>query len=402
MGTQHHVGDLLVWCVREASSGEPSSSLLSALARTDPAALAAAAEYHGVAPAIYGLVGSSSELPEGILAGLERAYRLQWQVQLRSLADLAEVVPVLGGLGVPWAVVKGPVLAEVVYDRSITRSYIDLDVLVHRSTLPDVLDALEASGAWVRDRNWTLVRSGMRGELTMGLRYGSALDLHWHLFNEPRVRRAFSVSIEELLARTRDVWVNGTRTPTLDPSDTLVHIAAHASLAGGNRLVWFKDLQQLIEHDAPDWDAVIRRSRASGLALLVATMLERSRRIFYADVPSNVLQALAPRFGWRAVVGLAGRLSPAERSFDRLLSTRTVVAATRRSTPASAAELARAVAVEVVKPLFTEPGHPWRRWALRRPPLTDVFTDNPLAHPSGEVEDRAAFLDHISRAPVEP
>lgn len=402
MDGRQHVGDLLVWCLREASSGEPSPSLLEALATADPGALVAAAEHHGVAPAVYGLVGASSVLPDDLVAGLERAYRRQWQVQLRSLADLAELVPVLDGLGVPWALVKGPVLAEVVYDRSLPRSYLDLDVLVHRTTFPEVLGALEAAGAWVRDRNWTLVRSGVRGELTMGLPHGSALDLHWHLFNEPRVRRAFRVPIEELLARTRHVQVAGVRTPTLDPADTVMHIAAHACLAGGNRLVWFKDLQQLAQHDAPDWDAVVRRSRAYGLSLLVATMLQRSRRLFDAEVPPDVLQALAPGVGWRAVVAVAGRLSPPQRSFARPLSARTVMAATRRSGPASAVELARSVVVDVAKPLLTEPRHPWRRWILRQPPLADVAEENPLVRPSGEVDDRAAFLAHLSRAPVEP
>lgn len=398
--TAGDIGDLLVWCLRQAGSPAPSLPLLDAVTKADPGALAAAAEHHGVAPTVYALLGASPGVPEELLVELESAYRRQWQVQLRSLADLAQLVPVLDGLGVDWVVVKGPVLAEVVYDRSIGRSYIDLDVLVHRSTLPLVLDALEASGAWVRDRNWTMIRAGVRGELTLGLPHGSALDLHWHVFNEPRVRRAFSVSITELLARARHVSVQGIRTPTLDPTDTLIHIATHAGLAGGYRLIWFKDLQQLIAHDAPDWDAVVRRSRTFGVALVVATMLERSRSTLGADVPTEVLDALAPALGWRAVVGLAGRLSPTEGSFGRQLTARTLVAATRRSGPASAVELARAVVVDVLKPVLTERGHPWRRRILGEPPRPAV--GNPLIRPSGEDVDRAAFLGYVSQAPVEP
>lgn len=394
------VGDILVHCLRQAGAAEASASLRQALRGVVPMSLVEAAEHHGVAPAVYRILGGSPELPGEVLAGLEAAYRRQWQVNLRILADLTELVPVFDGLGVRWVVVKGPVLAQAIYDGHITRSYIDLDVVVHRVDLPAVLDALESSGAWLRDRNWTLIRSGMRGELTLGLPHGSALDLHWHLFNEPRVRRAFSVPIGELLARSRRVSVNGISTPTFDPADTLIHIAAHASLAGGYRLVWFKDLEQVIAHDSPDWDDVVQRSRAYGAALMVATMLERSRQLLDADVPSEVLDALAPGHGWRAVVGLAGRLSPTERSFGRQLTARTLVSSTRRSGPASAVALIRSVAVDVMKPLLTEPAHPWRRGILgARAPSS---APNPLTRPSGEDIDRSAFLRHVSQAPVDP
>ncbi len=395
------IGAFLVRCLREAGSHAPSESLGPAAQLIEPGALVAAAYHHGVAPTVCSVLARVAGVPPVMVEMLQQAYEHQWQIHLRTLGDLAEVVPVLDGSGARWAVVKGPVLAEAVYADGMARSYVDLDVLVDRRALPVVLDALEGAGAAVSDRNWTMARSDTLGELGLALRHGTSLDLHWHLLNEARVRRAFSLSTGDLLSRTRRVWVNGVRTPTLDPADTVLHLTAHAALNGGHRLVWLKDLEQVIAHDAPDWDVLVERGRATGLGLLSATMLERARRILGAEVPSEVLGALAPRQKWRAVIRLADRLRPPEFSFGRALTGRTLVAATRRSSAASAAELAHAVVFEVARPLLLERAHPWRRRLVLGP---NRSAPAPASRSAGEF-DRAVFLRRlhdVAEASVEP
>ena len=394
------IGDLIVECLRAVTLPTPSSAVDEALTCVyDLRKLPAAAEHHGVAPAVHRVL-RRADIPPDVTTALEQSYQRQWQIHLRALADLAELVKLVDDLGVGWVVVKGPVLSEAFYQRLDIRSYVDLDAMVHRSSLPVVLDALEAGGAVVVDRNWTLIRNEMRGELTLSLRHGTTLDLHWHLFNERRVRRAFQLSMEDLISRARRVSVNGISTPTLDGADTLVYLAAHAGLAGGYRLVWFKDLEQVIASEAPDWDHLIRVCRSSGLTLVVATMLARARRVLGAEVPPDVLDALAPRAGWRTVIAAADRLSPPQHSFGHQLTARTLVSATRRSGAASALELARASWTDVIKPVFTQPSHPWRRAVLR--PNESGWSVNPLRTPSGEIVDREAFLRSVSQAPVDP
>ncbi len=361
-----------------------------------------AAEYHGVAPALYSLIRSSTDVPIATLDGLEQLYRGQWQLQLRALADLSELSVVLDGLGVEWAVFKGPILAEAIYARGIPRSYVDLDVLLPRRALADVVEALEAGGARVTDRAWTL-RFDVPGELGLTLRHGTALDLHWHLLNESRLRRAFSLHTGELLGRTRRLMVNGRPTPTLDAADTLVHIATHAALTGGGRLLWFKDLEQVLARDSPQWDEVVQRTAASGLSLIVATMLERTTRLLGAHVPSRVLDSLGSRRGWRAAVRVVDRLHPPERhSFGTQMTGGILVAATRRSTTTSAAALARSLAVEVARPLLIKPDHPWR--AHLRHPSAAVAVSPPSRSTSSKI-DRDEILRRVrlvAEAPSDP
>lgn len=390
----------LVACLRQPDAMAPAPELVSTLRPADVASLPAAAVHHGVAPALHCLLAGSPDLPNEVLSALEQAHRSHWQFHLRVLGDLAQIAPVLDALSVPWVVLKGPVLAEVVYGRFDMRSYADLDLLVDRRGLPRVLEALEESGARMLDRNWTTIRAEVRGELNMTLRHETLLDLHWHLLNEPRVRRSFSLPIDEMLERRRRVSVNGIDTPTFDTSDTLIHLATHACLAGGYRLVWFKDLEQVVTREQPNWDEVVRRSMQSGVGLMVATMLGRLNRVLGTAVPPEVLDALAPRVGWRTIVSALDQASPPQRSYQRQLTGRTLVASTRRSTAASLAELRRAAFKDILAPILINPRNPWRRRLLRQGDPGPV--PNPLHSPSGEGADRAAFLQLVSSSRVEP
>jgi hypothetical protein len=295
---------------------------------------------------------------------------------------------------VPWAVFKGPMLAEVIYDRANRRSYVDIDILIDRRSMGAVLEALEGAGSEPVDRNWKLIRSGRRGEMNIALPNGTMLDLHWHLFNARRLRRSFPIDIDVALSRVRDFRIEGAMVPTLDPVDTLLHLAAHAALAGGHRLSWCKDLEQAVRNDTPDWDELVARAEASGLALMTAIMLGRSRRVLGAPVPDDVLDRLAPRGGWRALIRVADRLSPPQRAFGHQLTARTAVAATRRSTFGSAIELGRSVGMDVIWPVLSDERSYWRRRMQGKPPLPP--RPNPL-HVDVDGGERAAYLDALER-----
>lgn len=392
------LGALLVECLRGGAA--PSDRLQTALEQADLRHLVNAAEHHGVGPAVYSELVHLPGIPDQVIAGLLEAYQRQWQTQLRMIADLPDLVGLLRRLDVPWAVVKGPVLSEAVYARAHVRSYVDLDLVVHRSGLPTVLEALESAGARLVDRNWTMMLAERRGEISMVLPHGTALDLHWHVFNEPGQRRAFSVSMEDLLAGVRTVSINGVEIKTFNSVDTLVFLAMHAGLAGGYRLVWFKDLEQSILNDRPDWDEVVRRSRTWRVSLLVATMLARCERVLGPRIPPEAIDALAPKAGWRTAVAIADRFSPPQSSYGRQLTARTLVAATRASTPTSLVELGRSAWIDLLKPVLTNPAHPWRRRPDAQPRQSP--SKNPLFQPSGSDTDRRTFLRLVSQAVEEP
>lgn len=283
------------------------------------------------------LAQSGRSLPEG--AG-------DWQyvgvaTHLRALAETQAVAQAFAGTGVRWVVVKGVVLAQVVYRRPSVRPYSDLDVLVHPADLGPALDALEAAGFEVLDRNWRLVADSQRGEISLSTPTGTLLDLHWHLVNEASARARFSLDIAAMVERRTTADIGGMHVPTLRADDTVVHLALHAVLSGGHRLQWLLDVQQSLRWCGSPATELARTARAAGALLALRVMAQRV--VQYVD-PG--LHPLVRQWGWPSGWEWAGsvisrRISPLGGETGRHTG-RLFFSATRSDTASSATELVRA------------------------------------------------------------
>jgi len=105
----------------------------------------------------------------------------------------------------------------------------------------------------------------------------------------------------------------------------LIHLAAHAAYHGCDRLIWLYDIRQLVATHAGeiDWELVVDRSRAWGLALPVLTVLKEVRRRLGPVCPAKALRDLeatsvhwkdrlalhaAPRAGASPLINVASNL----------------------------------------------------------------------------------------------
>ena len=218
-------------------------------------------------------------MPRQLLDPLRATHRDQMLRHMRRLAELSRVARALDAADISWVVVKGPVLSERLWPRSDMRQYADLDVVVDRRQLGEALDALEEGGATLVDRNWPMIRSTMRGELTLRLPHGTALDLHWHLVNERGERRMFDFPVEEMLARRVPAGLEGLQVDTLDPVDTVLHLAYHTARSGGQRLVWFKDFASAVQAPGVSWDVLQERAARYGCALVLEAAARRCEAV---------------------------------------------------------------------------------------------------------------------------
>lgn len=229
--------------------------------------------------------------------------------QLAAALDLATVADSLDGAGLPWLLVKGPVVAEMLYAQPEQRTFVDLDVLVEAAHFTASVSALEAAGAQVLDTDWPQLIAEMRGQLHLLMPHGTAVDLHWHLLNRDLVRRSFAVSTHDATASSRRVVVEGRSVRTLDPTRTLLHLCLHAALSGGNRLSWLKDIDRAVVVGRPDWDDVAATARSWRARLAVGGLLARTRTTLGTDVPAGTLRALIPP-QWRPALAALDRAAP--------------------------------------------------------------------------------------------
>ena len=162
--------------------------------------------------------------------------------------------------GLSWVVMKGPVVAALLYPEPGDRLYKDLDLLVSRRTSPPRSGVLEDLGYRHSIHNWALTEEMLIGEI--GMSNGPiTIDLHWHLHFSRRDRLPFALDPEAMIDRGRLVSISGVRAPVLDSVDNLMTLAFHAARSDGHRLLWLKDVERAIAVERPDLDEVVRRCR---------------------------------------------------------------------------------------------------------------------------------------------
>lgn len=334
--------------------------------RAAPADLAADIVRHGIAGIAYHhITATTDEFPE-LVAALRDARQRGWSEHLAALTNLGQVRATLNELGAPWAAVKGPVLSHLAYQRPDQRFYNDLDVLVEPAAFPDALRALERDGAQLLDRNWKLNLAARSGALTLQLN-DRIIDLHSHLLNLRPFPRRSAWKMDALLARTVTRVIGTHEVPTLDPVDATMHIAVHATLSGGNRLIWLKDLERQLAFAGVDSDELEARARAAGLWTPTAFALVRTAAAFNLPPPRR------PRWVALAAWGGADRFVNDGRTAHL---TRTMSIAARETLRASASA---AVAAKLRHRLL----HP------------EILNLEAVRRPGGTAADRDAYMAMI-------
>jgi hypothetical protein len=342
--------------------------------------VAALAIRHGLAAQVLVVVPDPAALPPAVLEPLTTTRLQTIERHLRALLDLRMLDTVLDAAGIPWLAVKGVVLAETLYPSIELRPHADLDVLVTPEDLGDALDALEAAGAYLVDRNWIAVRERAAGQLHLELPGGTLCDLHWDLTHHPEVRRCFRLPAADVLARSVEVAVGGRSIRTTEPVDTLLHLATHACVSGLSRAMWLADIDRLLRTDPPDWDVVVSRARESGTQLAVAVTLRCARTILSTPIPAGALRHLDRLGLWSRLAGAAARRGAPGGGSDRPGALELVARSTRDTTRRSLLDLARRVIGAGVERLR---GH--------RPPTGAEL----VMRPTGSAADRSAFLAEV-------
>jgi hypothetical protein len=277
----------------------------------DADALQAAGFVHRISPAVYVHLQQAGDAPAELLEPMLWQYRAQLARHLQVLTDLAHLATTLGDAGIAWAAMKGPVLAERLWSRPDLRMYFDLDILVDRRSFGDAIEVLVDAGSEMVDQNWSLIEQQTRAEVSMRLPNGAKLDLHWHLVNDRRQRSQFRFPIAEMLSRSVKAELGGTTAVTLDPADTLLHLAYHTAHSGAHCLMWLKDVERATADPDLDWARTLHRARVYGVALPLAIVLARTARVIgFEVVPPAAALAPARRSGWGLLAAAVDRWRP--------------------------------------------------------------------------------------------
>lgn len=199
----------------------------------------------------------------------------------------------LEGIDTPVVVLKGAayLLADLPPARG--RIFSDIDLLVDKSFIQAVEDALFAAG-WISEerdpyniryyREWMHEIPPIRH-----VHRGTTIDLH-HTITPPTSR--FKVDGAQLLNRIQPI-PNHPGLYTLHPVDMVLHSAAHLFTEGefGKGLRDLLDLHDLIAHFSHTptfWDELLERANALGLQVPLSHALTHLQRLFATSPPQHL------------------------------------------------------------------------------------------------------------------
>ncbi len=287
-------------CVREHSATNPSEPARTAADVRDWTEVLNLADKNRVTAFVLRAVKSHEiDLTPATMRSLSdsaaRAVACNMVVDL----DLERAAGALRDASIRVMALKGPGLARTVYAAPALRPYDDVDLTVHGadpdrvaavlgragfSEIPRSRDSATTSRDFVANTTRTLVE--IHGDvLEMGLPSRCEAE---------RWRRATGIP-----------GLAGTE--MLAPEDQLVHLSFHAHKHGFNRLIWLKDIDQVVRHAGArlDWDLVQSVSRHEELRSSVWLALDLAEAMLGTPVPSGVMRSLGPAAPTRVLYRLA-------------------------------------------------------------------------------------------------
>ena len=149
---------------------------------------------------------------------------------------------------------KGPCLAQALFDDVSLRLSSDLDVLVHAEDLENIEALLRTMGYRAVGKNRLLTKRQKKLLQTVHhhrnfvhSETGVNLEVHWRL-SKLNNRFTRQYAFERLWSRTDRILLNNdVPVPVLDPVDNLLYLCLHGAYHQWSRLSWVLDVREILK-----------------------------------------------------------------------------------------------------------------------------------------------------------
>lgn len=290
------------------SASAPEFDLLLACARTDPdasrvlslihsgidwRAFTALAAVHGVRPLIF------HSLQNTCREQLPSAIQSEWRETARSLAvktlfitsEILRIAAEFRSVGIPIAVLKGCVIAQLAYGDVSLREFSDLDLLLHPDDIGRSIPVFERLGyrpVWNRDIAFVTGFLRHVGECNLfNPLLVATIDLHWRVATSAT---ALAPSLSDFPAGFQPVSIAGSTVLSLAPSDLPLYLAAQGGWDQWCDLRRLCDLAEFLRrYPGLDWQPSLATARRLGGLRSMLTGLVLASRLLDAPVPAPAI-----------------------------------------------------------------------------------------------------------------
>jgi hypothetical protein len=242
------------------------------------------ARAHGLLPLLQKYL-TNTAAPGHVPSCLKREAVANSQSMLHLVGKQLRVYNAFQEHGIPVAIFKGAILAQMAYGEMCLRQAGDIDILINRRDFAQARGLLESLGYEMTPRlTPAQLASHLRNNCEIQFmrdEWFTVVDLHWDL--APR-SFSFGLKADEVMSRLQSVSLAGATVQTFGSEDLALYQAMHGAKHLWRRLEWISSLaESLRETPELDWDTVINRAanaRATRMLALGLRLVEQ-----FSDVP---------------------------------------------------------------------------------------------------------------------
>jgi hypothetical protein len=246
------------------------------------------AERHGVAPLLHqSLSAFETSIPPDNFRWLHDQYHRNLHKALFLSRELIRILQHLEALGVDAIPYKGLALAESMYGDIALRQSGDIDLFIQPQDLPRVTAAVAELGYTPHAR---FSRAEMRSYMKSGYELSfdghagpNLLEVQWGL--QPRFY-AVDYEMSGLFQRAETVRVAGHLTKTPSPEDLFLVLSMHAAKHVWGRLIWLRDIAQVMALPNLNWSWIEAQARELGVVRILGVTMQLAGTLLNAPTPA--------------------------------------------------------------------------------------------------------------------
>jgi putative nucleotidyltransferase-like protein len=247
----------------------------------------ATARAHGLLPLLQKDLATADLVTGHVLSRLKQEAVANSQSMLHLIAKQLSVYKLFQEHGIPVAIFKGALLAQMAYGEMSLRQAGDIDLLIDSRDFPQAHLLLESLGYEMYPR---LTPAQLASHLSnhceiqfMRDEWFTVVDLHWDLAPRSFV---FGLKADEVTSRLQSVSLAGTTVQTFDAEDLVLYQAMHGAKHLWRRLEWISSLAESLRATPEiDWDTLINRAADARATRMLALGLRLVELFSTVEVP---------------------------------------------------------------------------------------------------------------------
>lgn len=246
-----------------------------------------------ISPLLYDALRNQNIATAEVEQALYEEYTYTSRCNLLYFHELSLYLQRLASAGLQAIVLKGGVMAEVVYGNIALRPLLDLDMLLDPEQVPGALQILLSSGYTQDIEPHQGATLDYENEILLSKPGIEQVDieLHWSLFDSPFYQEV--LPMDWFWDTAQPTSIGGATGLILGPEAQILHLCGHLSLHHSREpdLLWLNDIAEVIRYyeNKIDWDLLLEKVQVCKLVLPIKKILPQVAGELGAPIPDDVL-----------------------------------------------------------------------------------------------------------------